>query len=148
MGAHVESADSVNWECGAETPSRYKTRRLWTAQENFWSDLYAHFLDHSNRFIGIYLCGCGGLVARSCLTLVTPWTVVACQAPLSMRFSREEPMEWVAMVSFRGSSQPRDRACVSWVSCVVGRLLTLKTPHERLFLKPISLKSKRWGNSK
>ena len=40
--------------------------------------------------IGIYLCGRGGLVTKSCLTLVAPWTVVACQAPLSMRFSRQE----------------------------------------------------------
>ena len=31
----------------------------------------------------------GGLVAQSCLTLATPWTV-ACQAPLSMEFSRKE----------------------------------------------------------
>ena len=31
----------------------------------------------------------GGLVAMSCLTLVTPWTV-ARQAPLSMGFSRQE----------------------------------------------------------
>jgi len=31
----------------------------------------------------------GGLVAKPCLTLVTPWTV-ACQAPLSMGFSRQE----------------------------------------------------------
>ena len=31
----------------------------------------------------------GGLVTKSCLTLVTPWTV-ACQAPLSMGFSRQE----------------------------------------------------------
>ena len=32
----------------------------------------------------------GGLVAKSCLTLATsPWTV-ACQAPLSMGFSRQE----------------------------------------------------------
>ena len=31
----------------------------------------------------------GGLVAQSCPTLVTPWTV-ACQAPLSMGFSRQE----------------------------------------------------------
>ena len=28
------------------------------------------------------------LVAQSCLTLLTPWTI-ACQAPLSMGFSRE-----------------------------------------------------------
>ena len=30
-----------------------------------------------------------GLVSKSCLTLVNPWTV-ACQAPLSMGFSRQE----------------------------------------------------------
>ena len=34
------------------------------------------------------MCG-GGLVTKSCLTLVTPWTV-AHQAPLSMAFSRKE----------------------------------------------------------
>ena len=33
--------------------------------------------------------GGGGLVIKSCLTLATPWTV-ACQAPLSMGFSRQE----------------------------------------------------------
>ena len=35
------------------------------------------------------LCAAGGLVAKSCLTLAIPWTV-ACQAPLSMGFSRQE----------------------------------------------------------
>ena len=30
-----------------------------------------------------------GLVAKSCLTLATPWTV-ACLAPLSMGFSKQE----------------------------------------------------------
>ena len=43
----------------------------------FWS------LESSN------IIGGGGLVAKSCLSLATPWTV-ACQAPLSMRFSRQE----------------------------------------------------------
>ena len=33
--------------------------------------------------------GGGGLVAKSCPTLATPWTV-ACQASLSMGFSRQE----------------------------------------------------------
>ena len=27
-------------------------------------------------------------------------------------------LEWVAMPSSRGSSQPRDRTCVSYVSCI------------------------------
>ena len=31
----------------------------------------------------------GGLVIKSCLALARPWTV-ACQAPLSMGFSRQE----------------------------------------------------------
>ena len=36
----------------------------------------------------IYICG-GGLLNKSCLTLVTPWTV-AWQGPLSMGFPRQE----------------------------------------------------------
>ena len=49
----------------------------------------------------------------SCLShvrLLTFWTV-AHQAPLSMGFSRQEcwsGLQWVAMTSSRGSSQPRD----------------------------------------
>ena len=40
--------------------------------------------------IGKYLCGGGcGLVAKSCLTLATSWTV-AFQAPLSLKFCRLE----------------------------------------------------------
>ena len=31
----------------------------------------------------------GGLVAKSCLALATPWTA-ACQAPLSLGFSKQE----------------------------------------------------------
>ena len=48
----------------------------------------------------------GGSVAKWCPTLVTSWTI-ARQAPLSMGFPREE-YEWVAMLSSRGSSPPRD----------------------------------------
>ena len=64
---------------------------------------------------------------------MTPWTV-ACQAPLSMEFSRQE-LEWAAISSFRGSSQPRDW---TWVSCIgrqilyhlslQGRIVLLWTP--------------------
>ena len=40
-------------------------------------------------FLGIYVSGgSGDLVAKSCLTLTTPWTG-ACQAPLSMGFLRQ-----------------------------------------------------------
>ena len=38
---------------------------------------------------GFSSCGGGGLVAKLCPTLATPWTV-ACQAPLFMEFSKQE----------------------------------------------------------
>ena len=44
---------------------------------------------HSLTPLQPYLGGGGGLIAKSRPTLATPWTV-ACQAPLSMGFSRQE----------------------------------------------------------
>ena len=59
---------------------------------------------------------------------VTLWTV-ARQAPLSMEFSRQESWSWqFAIFSSRGSSQPRDRTCVLWGSCVAGRFSTTEPP--------------------
>ena len=51
----------------------------------------------------------------------TPWTV-ACQAPLSMEILQARRLEWVAIPSSRGSSQPKD-----WtqVSLVAGRFFTV-----------------------
>ena len=63
--------------------------------------------------------GGGGLVTKACLALVTTWAV-ACQAPLSMEFSRQE-QQWVAIPFSRGSSQPRDQ---TRVSCIAGRFFT------------------------
>ena len=61
----------------------------------------------------------------SCIWLfVAPWTV-ACQASLSMEFSRQE--YWVAISYSRGSSQPRDQTCVSCISCI-GRFFTSRPP--------------------
>jgi len=61
------------------------------------------------------------LVALSCLTLQPPWTV-ACQAPLSMGILQARILEWVAMPSSWGSSQPRDRI---QVSLIAGRFFTI-----------------------
>ena len=43
---------------------------------------------------------------------VTPWTV-AHQSPLPMRIIQERILEWVVMLTSRGSSQPRDQTQVS-----------------------------------
>ena len=54
-------------------------------------------------------------------SFVTPWTV-ARQAPLSVRILQAGILEWVAMLSSRGSSQPRDRTQVSHTA---GRFFTI-----------------------
>ena len=52
----------------------------------------------------------------SCVQLfMTPWTV-AHQAPLSMGILQARILEWVAMPSSRGSSQPRDQTQVSHIA--------------------------------
>ena len=42
-------------------------------------------------------------------------------ATLSMRFFQGRILEWVVISSSKGSSQPRDQARVSCVSCITGR---------------------------
>ena len=62
----------------------------------------------------------GTLVSSSVLLLsriwllVTPWTV-ARQASLSMGFLQARILKWVSMLSSRGSSQPRNWTCVSFI---------------------------------
>ena len=64
--------------------------------------------------------GGGDFVTKACPTLAAPWTV-ACQAPLSMGYSRQEHWSEFAISFSRESSQPRN-----WtqVSCSAGRFFT------------------------
>ena len=48
------------------------------------------------------------------MCVAAPWTV-AHQAPLSTGILQTRILEWVAMSSSRGSSQPRDRTQVSHI---------------------------------
>ena len=62
-----------------------------------------------------------GLVSQLCPILCDPMDYTR-QAPLSMGILQARILEWVAMPSSRGSSQPRD-----WtqVSCIAGRFFTV-----------------------
>ena len=64
--------------------------------------------------------GAGGLVAQSCPTLATPWTV-APQAPLSMGLSRQEHWRGLAFPSPWDLPDPGNEPRVS---CIAGRFLT------------------------
>ena len=49
--------------------------------------------------------------------------IVAVEAPLSMGILQARILEWVAMPSSRGSSQPRDRTLISYIPCISRRVL-------------------------
>ena len=66
-----------------------------------------------------YMCVCAQSFSHI-LPFVTPWTI-AHQAPLSMGIFQARTLEWVAMPSSRGSSNPRDRTQVSHTA---GRFFT------------------------
>ena len=71
-----------------------------------------------HNYIPRSCCSCV-LCCFSCVWLcVTQWTVTL-QAPLSIGILQTRILEWVAMPSSRGSSQPRDRTHVSYVFCFV-----------------------------
>ena len=50
--------------------------------------------------------------------LATLWTVCSLPGSSVQGILQARILEWVAMPSSRGSSWPRDRTCVSYVSCV------------------------------
>ena len=55
---------------------------------------------------------------QSCLILYDPMDSVARQASLSMEILQARILEWVAISSSRGSSQPRDHTQVSYISWI------------------------------
>ena len=74
---------------------------------------------------------------QSCLTLCDP---MDCSPPGSSVHGilQTRILEWVAMPSSRGSSQPRDLTRVSYVSCIGRQVLYHKHHLEALF-EPDSL---------
>ena len=69
----------------------------------------------------------GGLIAKSCPTLATPWTV-ACHSSVHGSL-QARILEWVAISFSRGSSGPRNQ---TWVSCIAGRFFTNWTTRKAL----------------
>ena len=82
---------------------------------NIKGDLKITHIVSSARFkIFSYHCECAKSL-QLCLTLCDP---VDCDSPGSSVHGilQARILEWVAMPSSRGSSRPRDRTCVSYVS--------------------------------
>ena len=79
---------------------------LSTVADTFHGSLIGRDRDHEAHNLKYLPCVC--LVTQLCLTLCDPMDCIAHQAPLSMGILQARILEWVAMPSSRGSSQPRD----------------------------------------
>ena len=81
------------------------------------------------------LCCCY-LVAKSCLTLCDPADCSSWGSSVH-GISQARTLEWVAISSSSGSSQPRDWTCIS---CTAGGFVTTEPPGSPLWcLKPAPL---------
>ena len=63
------------------------------------------------------IIGCCVLSHFSCIRLFATLWIIACQAPLSKGFSKQEYWSGLPFPS-PGSPQSRDQTCVSYVSCI------------------------------
>ena len=72
----------------------------------------------------VSVCWCHCSLTKSCLTLCDP---MDCSLPGSSVHGilQARILEWVAIPLSRGSSQPRDQACIS---CTAGRFFTTEPP--------------------
>ena len=91
-------------------------------------DLCLNFLAVASLSIRISSVLCFVLVTQSCLTLCDPMNYSP-PGSSALGIFQERILEWVAMPSSRGSSQPRDR---TQVSCIAGRFFIIWAIREAL----------------
>ena len=84
-----------------------------------WAEPWASDLPSLHH--GCFICMLRSVVSDS----VTPWASTR-QAPLSMGILQARILEWVAMPSSKGSSQPRDRILIAHLKLQV--LLAFRLP--------------------
>ena len=106
----VDACGSVCRAPSHKTPTPYRKRKI----NNRISFLMWEYFLQAQDISKLLACEPAQLL-QLCL-FETPWTVDH-QAPLSMGFSRQEYWSGLPFPS-RGSFWPRDRTCVSYVSCI------------------------------
>ena len=76
----------------------------------------------------LYIIKVKVLVVQSCLTLCKP---MDCSSLGSSVHGILQAMEWLAMPSSKGSSQPRDQTLMSYVSCIGSGFFTINATWEK-----------------
>ena len=74
--------------------------------------------------------------AESCLTLCNPLDFSPSSSSVHW-ISQARILEWVAISSSRGSSQPRDCNCISYISTLAGGFFTTSTTWEATVVLPL-----------
>ena len=93
----------MDWLISLQPKGLWRVFSNTTVQKHQFFSAQAFFIVQlSHPYISL------SLVAKLCPTLATPWTV-ACQASLSMRFSRQQYWSGLPFPSPGGSSQPKDQ---------------------------------------
>ena len=83
------------------------------------------------------MCGVVVLIAQLCLTLCNPWTV-ACQAPLSMEFSRQEYWNGLPFPIPGDSPNPRIELASPVSPALAGEFFTTAPPGKHLLRTSIN----------
>ena len=88
------------------------------------------FLLYSKLSVCVCMCVCIHVHAKLLQLCPTLCDSMDCGPPGSSihRIPQARILEWVAMPSSRGSSQPRDPMCISSNSCIAGRFFTVEPP--------------------
>ena len=106
-----------------------------------WRRVLWTFIPASNFVLPLHQEGsafsCHCAVCSATQSCLTPCHPMDCSPPVSTAHGilQARILEWVAMPSSRGSSQPRDQTGISYVSCIVrqaGRLFAKSTNWETI----------------
>ena len=113
---------------------------LLAVQRTLKSSPASQFEGISSSALSLFYCddvfsSSNSLVTRSCLTLATPWTV-ACQAPLSLGFYRQE--YWSGILVFSISLLSLSLLLSGSIHMVVGELLEVSSVVDCIIFKIFS----------
>ena len=101
---HIVAQKERGSDCDSSTRIQRLCRATLSHQGLFWKSLlfifvwklFANRKNYIYTYI-LYVCVCGGLVCKSCLTLVTPWIVCSLSVCSLHGTSQAGILEWVAI---------------------------------------------------
>ena len=130
----VKSLSRV-WLLATPWTAAYQASPSMGFSRHWWANLLVGRVSFCFSTLNTHMCAC------SVTLVVTLWTV-ACRCPLSIGFLQTRILEWVAMPSSRGSSQPRSQTHVSCDSSIAGGLFATEPEYTHKHISIVSWPSR------